>query len=115
MSDKERVEVTISNIEEYAQFVRNHRVIVLKASAVKCKPCKKILPLFKNEVCLLPPQVSIIYIDINDAPTIARKFRIRHVPCIMSIIDGLPEDSIIGANPDGIKGFFNKVKRRIGC
>ena len=112
-SESVRVEVTISTIEEYAQFIRNNPAVILKASTVKCNPCKQILPLFKKEVALLPPEVSIMYIDITDAPSIARKFRIRYVPTILSIINGMPEDSIIGANPDKIKDFFNKVKKRI--
>jgi thioredoxin-like negative regulator of GroEL len=113
MSD--RVEVSISNIEEYSQFILNNPVVILKASAVNCGPCKTIIPLFKDEVSKLPPRVSIIYIDINDAPTIARKYRIRYVPCMLSIINGEPEDIIVGAKPEGIRDFFNKVKKRIGC
>lgn len=115
MSERDRIEVNISTMEEYAQFIKNNPVVILKASTAKCNPCKQILPFFKNEVSMLPSQVSIMYIDINNAPTIARKFRIRYVPCILSIINGMPEDSIIGAKPVEIKDFFNKVKKRIGC
>lgn len=111
---QERNVVQLSNVEDYKQFVSNNSVVIIKASAKWCGPCKTIQPFFAEKISQLPTKVSIIFIDINDAPSLSRKLSIRAVPCIMSIINGQPCDVIVGANKDKINNFINKLKKQIG-
>ncbi len=109
----ERNEVALTALSAYQQFIIDNPIVILKASAVWCGPCKVIKPLFDSEVLKLPIDVSIIHLDINQGPSIARKLSIRAVPCMISIIGGYPVDVVTGANPAAVSKFFAKVQKRL--
>lgn len=111
---QERNVVQISSVEDYKRFVADNSVVIVKASAKWCGPCKTIQPFFMEKISELPLGVSVMFIDINDAPSLSRKLSIRAVPCIMSIVNGQPCDVVIGANTDKIGNFINKLKKQIG-
>ena len=114
MAEVKRTIVTLTELSTYQQFLRDNSVVILKAGAVWCGPCKMIQPLFDSEMRELPIEVSIVYLDVDKAPSISRRLSIRSVPCIISIINGQPDDVVVGANPAAVSKFFAKVRRRLG-
>lgn len=105
----ERVVAELSTIAEYQRFIKIHPEVILIASAVWCGPCKIIKPFYIQKINTLPPNYSVALIDINKAPSISRRLSIRSVPCIISIINGEPQNVVVGANKNAITHFFNTL------
>ena len=113
MAEEERRVVAISSLAAFQQFIRDNPVVILKAHATWCGPCKRIQPLFEEQYKTLPKGVCIVYVDIDQGPSIARKYAIRSVPCMISLYNGQPYDVVKGARPQEIVNFFSKVKKQI--
>ena len=45
----------ISSIEEFNKIINNNKIVIVKASAIWCKPCKVINPFFNSCIKELPP------------------------------------------------------------
>ena len=114
MSNEERRIVAISSLAAFQQFIRDNPVVILKAHATWCGPCKRIQPFFEEQYKTLPTGVSIVYVDIDQGPSIARKYAIRSVPCMISIYNGQPYDVVKGAKTQEIANFFTKVNKQLG-
>ncbi len=112
---EERRLVEISDYSKFIQFLSENPVVIMKAHATWCGPCKTIQPFFEEKVNELPTGVSVVYVDVDKASTISRKYRIRSVPCMISFFKGQPYDVVKGANGGEIFKFFEKVKKRIGA
>ena len=112
MSDERRV-VSISSFATFQQFLRENPLVIMKAHSTWCGPCKTIQPHFEAEFNKLPQSATIVYVDIDKAPTISRKYSIRSVPCMISFYNGQPYDVVKGANPEAVTKFFAKIKKHI--
>ena len=110
---QERVVVELSDFNLYKNFIQNNSVVILKAGAIWCGPCKRIEPYFFTKIQELPRRVCVILLDIDKSPSITRRLSIKSVPCLISIIRGEPMDVITGANIDSINKFFEKIKKRL--
>ena len=100
----------IETRDDFKNFITAHsdQLIIVKASATWCGPCKRIkndfLTMFNN----LPDNVILIDIDIDEADDVAQYLKIRKVPTIMNFVNGLPMDIYTTSDVTQIKQFFDK-------
>ena len=100
----------IETRDDFKNFITTHsdKLIIVKASATWCGPCKRIkndfLTMFNN----LPDNVILIDIDIDEADDVAQYLKIRKVPTIMNFVNGLPMDIYTTSDVSQIKQFFDK-------
>lgn len=101
--------------DEFKNFIQENKdkLIVVKASATWCKPCKRIKDDFMTLFNNLPDGVVLIDLDIDVADDIASFLKIKKVPTIMNYVGGLPMDIYETSNIDEIKQFFEKCKAHI--
>jgi thiol-disulfide isomerase/thioredoxin len=103
----------ISSIEEFNKIINNNKIVIVKASATWCKPCKVINPFFNICIKELPPDVCIVFIDIDEASDIKRKYKIKAVPYFANFIDGDITDITNTSDKTEIKSFLLKTLKNI--
>ncbi len=79
----------IANDSNFAQLVSAQpgRVVLVDFFAQWCGPCKAMTPAlqaFADE----HPEVTVIKVDVDEAPDTAMQFRIRSVPTLVLLRDG---------------------------
>tara|TARA_Y100000590_G_C15135291_1_gene794033 strand:+ start:247 stop:597 length:351 start_codon:yes stop_codon:yes gene_type:complete len=101
--------------EELKEFLQNHenKVVILKASATWCGPCKRIKDDFNKFFNAMPDGVTLIELDIDDADDIASFLKIRKVPTMMNFVNGRPMDIYATAQLHEVKQFFEKTKTHL--
>ena len=105
----------LTKFGELQDVIKKHQIVVLKASAEWCQPCKKIRPLFDEFVTNIPDhisdikQIGIVFIDIDEAIEIKRILRIRAVPFICNFMNGDIHDIVNSSSEESIYKFFAKT------
>tara|TARA_Y100000389_G_C17458598_1_gene519947 strand:- start:3063 stop:3413 length:351 start_codon:yes stop_codon:yes gene_type:complete len=108
----------VNNLEtrqELKEFLQNHKnkVVILKASASWCDPCKRIKDDFNRLFNDMPEGVSLIELDIDDGDDIATFLKIRKVPTMMNFVNGRPMDIYTTAEIHEVNQFFEKTKTHL--
>ena len=97
----------------------NNRVIVVKFGAEWCGPCKKIKPLWNEWIALVPSNIVIVDIDIDESidlyVQLKAKKMVKGVPTILAFAGDvkreqwyIPDDSVSGGNEGDVKNFMNR-------
>ena len=100
---------------EFKKFLSDNAgcLVIVKAYAEWCAPCKRVSPLVDSEVMGLASEhgadnVRFLQIDIDEDADVATHIKIQKLPTIISYINGQPVHAIVTANEPEIKEFFKK-------
>ena len=98
--------------QEFKEFMvaNKSKVIIVKASATWCGPCKRIKNDFMRMFHALPDGAILVEIDIDEADDIAAFLKIKKVPTMMNFVNGMPMDAVATGNIDEVKMFFDKTR-----
>ena len=97
----------------------SNRIIVVKFGAEWCGPCKKIKPLWNEWISLIPNNIVIVDIDIDESidlyVQLKAKKMVKGVPTILVFYGDvkreqwyIPDDSVSGGNEGDVKNFMNR-------
>lgn len=82
---------------------------LIKFSAEWCGPCKAFSPVVKKVT--EENDIHLQEIDIDKDYDLAEKYGIRAVPAMLSMIDGEPQELLVGAhNEEAVKEFCIRSK-----
>lgn len=97
--------------EEFKELVQSNldKVVILKAGATWCGPCKRIKGGFMELFNSLPDNVILVDIDIDESDDIANFLKIKKIPTMMNFVGGRPMDVLASGNMDEVKHFFDKT------
>ena len=100
----------ISTRAEFKNVLKEGTIIIVKASADWCGPCKKIAPLVKKLFETMPKNVWMLEVDVDDDQDLATFFDIKQVPTFISYIGKDKMDVAIGGNEKTVRAFFQKIE-----
>ena len=97
----------------------SNRIIVVKFGAEWCGPCKKIKPLWNEWISLIPNNIVIVDIDIDESidlyVQLKAKKMVKGVPTILVFYGDvkreqwyIPDDSVSGGNEGDVKNFMTR-------
>ena len=104
--------VHLTHRDELRKYADTHRVVILKATATWCGPCKRCAPLVNKLFSTMPDNVSMVIVDIDDGRDIKSFLKITSVPTLYNIVNGQLMDSVVGSAEDHIRSFFKKTLSR---
>jgi thioredoxin-like negative regulator of GroEL len=100
---------------EFKKFLSDNAgcLVIVKAYADWCAPCKRISPLVENEIVALVAEhgtnnVRFLQINMDEDGDVATYIKIQKLPTMISYIDGQPTHAITTANEQDIRDFFKK-------
>ena len=109
---EKRIVSKMNSLEEFEQFVRKNKYVIVKAGAGWCKPCKLLADFMEHILKLMPNNIAIANVDIDKTPSIKRKLRIQSVPFLCNYINGQPMDITVGYKEESIIKFLEKTVQR---
>ncbi len=80
--------------QEYENAVKDKNVVV-QFSANWCGPCKTVTPILENLTSQL--DVDYLKVDISDSAELAKKLKIRSIPHVLFVKNGLVKEELVGA------------------
>ena len=87
----------IVNDENYDQVINTEMPVLLDLGATWCGPCKALAPIIEELAAEYEGKAVIAKVDVEDAPGVAAKFRVRNVPTCLFIKGGELKDKTVGA------------------
>ena len=84
-----------------ADVLKSDKPVLVDFWAEWCAPCRKIAPLLEEIAGEMGDQVSIVKLNIDENPEVARNYRIMSVPTLTVFKNGEPVQSVAGAKPKG--------------
>ena len=99
---------------------KNNGVIIIKFSATWCGPCKKIEALVEKYFEVMPDEISIFEVDIDQGFDIYGFLRskkvVNGIPVILAYYKGnvhyVPDDIVIGSDPTQLDKFFSRCVKQ---
>lgn len=82
---------TIRNIqthEELKALINQDRPVVVDFWAPWCGPCKAFSPILEDVATALGDQAIVVKVNVDDAPELARDYRIASIPTVVYFADG---------------------------
>lgn len=93
--------------EELKKLYEEKDLILIKFGATWCGPCKAMEPVLK-EIAEERPDVCVLDLDVEENEELVSLFRIRNVPALFLIKDGVTVDKFVGgASKEQILSFIN--------
>ena len=80
------------------EVLNSDKVVLLDFFAEWCGPCKMIAPTLE-EIAAENEQIKVCKIDVDNAPDLARQFKVTSIPLLVVMKDGKIVDQALGARP----------------
>jgi thioredoxin-like negative regulator of GroEL len=100
---------------DFKKFIGENigRLVIIKAYADWCAPCKRVSPLVESEIGALESEygtdnVRFMEINIDEDADVASYIKIQKLPTLISYVEGQPTHAIVSANEPEIRDFFKK-------
>lgn len=74
---------------KFEEIIHSNETVLVDFFATWCGPCKAVTPILSEVKQKLGDQVSIVKIDVDKNPQIARKYQIQSVPTLIIFKKGL--------------------------
>lgn len=89
------LEFTDSNFNELV--LESDKLAVVDFWAVWCGPCRMVGPIIEELHNEHGEDVVIGKVNVDDNPQVAMKYKVRNIPTVLFIKDGVVVDKIVGA------------------
>jgi len=88
--------VVTVNDQNFEEVIKTDLPVILDIGATWCGPCKALAPIVDELGEELTGKVVVAKVDVDEAPGIASRFRVRNVPTVLFIKNGEAVDKSVG-------------------
>ena len=86
----------IVNDQNFAEIKQSNLPVLLDIGATWCGPCKALAPIVEEIAAEYEGKALVCKVDVDEAPGIAAEFRVRNVPTVLFIKNGVAVDKSVG-------------------
>jgi thioredoxin 1 len=87
---------TIKNEDDYNRVINKKMPILLDFYADWCGPCQSLLPTVEKLSIEYNGKIEIQKVNVDQYPELANKYRVKSIPALYFIKDGVMIDRVIG-------------------
>lgn len=102
----------LTNRNQFKDFKLQHKVVIVKAEATWCGPCKRIKTEVYDLFDALQKKVNnaqLVIVDTDHGRDLASYLKIKSIPTLISFINGNLVDVHMGSDKNELRSFFNKT------
>ncbi|MCR5349097.1 MAG: thioredoxin [Bacilli bacterium] len=88
----------VTSTAQYDELISRGEVLV-DFFATWCGPCNMLSPVIEK-VATAHPEVSVLKVDVDQLPELARRYGVQSIPTLLLIKDGKLEDKTLGFMPE---------------
>lgn len=89
------MEIQVKTREDFDRAVSSGRVVV-DFWATWCGPCQMMGQVLASEFAPANPDVTIVKVNVDEAPELAAEFGIMSIPALLCYRDGVRKASFVG-------------------
>ena len=96
--------------QEFINLIKknSNKIIIVKAHANWCRPCKQIAPFVKQLFDKLPSNKLLVNLNIDDVDDVSAYLKIKSIPLLIGYINGEKQHIYNGGGKDVLISFFKK-------
>lgn|SRR5574344_923679 len=87
------------NDDNFAEVIKTDKPVVIDCSATWCGPCKALAPIVEELAKDYEGRAVVCTADVEEATGLASQFRVRNVPTVLFIKNGVLKDKSVGLVP----------------
>ena len=95
---------------QFLKSLKPNQILIIKAEASWCKPCKEVQPLVDELLTQIPLPIKMISVDVDKQRNLASYFKITQVPTFISYLGHDRMDIQVGSDEYNVRNFFKKVQ-----
>lgn len=103
--------ICLKNRNEFKDYIKSNKFVIVKCTADWCGPCKRISPYFNSlfeKLLSLNRDVKLVIADADEGKDLCTYLRVRTIPTFMSYINGDLIDIYSNSSQDAVLEFMNK-------
>lgn len=90
----------VSTAVEFDTLIKEHPVVVVDFYATLCPSCTYLLPIYESVAQKLGDSAVCIKVNADEAPELARRYKISSIPSLFLFKNGTLLDQTVGALPE---------------
>lgn len=92
--------MAVLHIDEsnFDDLLTSDKPVLIDFWASWCGPCQMIAPIIEK-LAEDNPQITVAKVNVDDAPSIAIKYRVESIPTLIAVRDGQETDRMVGVRP----------------
>ena len=105
--------VHLKKRQELKDFTKTSNAFIIDFTATWCGPCKTIAPLIKKAWEQINTHFDMVIVDADEGSDICSFMKVKGYPTLVSFVNEEMAESVLGADIEGVKHFFNESYKRV--
>ena len=105
--------VHLKKRQELKDFTKTSNAFIIDFTATWCGPCKTIAPLIKKAWEQINTHFDMVIVDADEGSDICSFMKVKGYPTLVSFVNKEMAESVMGADIEGVKHFFNESYKRV--
>lgn len=105
--------VHLKKRQELKDFTKTSNAFIIDFTATWCGPCKTIAPLIKKAWEQINTHFDMVIVDADEGSDICSFMKVKGYPTLVSFVNEEMAESVLGADIEGVKHFFNESYKKV--
>jgi thioredoxin 1 len=85
-----------------SEVLKSSQPVLVDFWAPWCGPCKMLSPIVEKVASAHAGKAKFVKLNTDDNPTLAGRYQVSGIPCLILFKDGQPVDRIVGYVPENV-------------
>ena len=105
--------VHLKTRQEIQEFTKTSNAFIIDFTATWCGPCKTIKPYVEHAFKQMKDYFDLVVVDADEGSDICSFLKVKAYPTLVSFVNKEMVETVVGADIEGLKHFFNESYKRV--